>query len=97
MTSLQTQIEVVENEIRHLLEGKGELTKKEELLIKSLEAKAAGLRDLRLAEAKRGGAAGNSNHIVMSVYACPLFCICLSSPDLFDLLYIFIYTYFFVN
>ena len=54
MTSLQTQIEDVESKIFLLLEGKGELSKKEELLIKSLEAKAAGLRDLRLAEAQRG-------------------------------------------
>ena len=54
MTSLQTQIEDVESKIFLLLEGKGELSKKEELLIKSLEAKAARLGDLRLAEAQRG-------------------------------------------
>ena len=64
MTSLQTQIEVVESEIRHLLDGKGELSRREELLITSLEAKAAGLRDLRLAEAQRGAV------LIVSYFLC---------------------------
>ena len=65
MSSLLDQINEAKGKIQCLLDGKGELTRKEELLVASLEKELASLRaevaadtqcarDLRLAEAQRG-------------------------------------------
>ena len=66
MSSLLDQINEAKGKIQCLLGGKGELTRKQELLVASLEKELASLRaevaadaqcarDLRLAEAQRGG------------------------------------------
>ena len=65
MSSLLYQINEAKGELRGLLNGKGELTERERLLVASLEnelaslraevaADAQSIRDLRLAEAQRG-------------------------------------------
>ena len=54
MSSLLDQINEAEGSLQSLLVGEGELTRKQELLVQSLQAKLASLRDLRLAEAQRG-------------------------------------------
>ena len=65
MPSLPDQINEAKGELRGLLNGKGELTERERLLVASLENELASLRaevaadakstrDLRLAEAQRG-------------------------------------------
>ena len=61
MKSLLDQINEAEGSLQSLLNGEGELTERERLLVASLENKLASLRaeaqsvrDLRLAEAQRG-------------------------------------------
>ena len=65
MSSQLDQINEAKGKIQCLLNGKGELTRKEELLVESLRdelaslraevaAEAQSVRDLRLAEAQRG-------------------------------------------
>ena len=54
MPSLPDQINEAKGELRRLLNGKGELTRKEELLVASLENELARLGSLQLVEAQRG-------------------------------------------
>ena len=54
MSSLLDQINEAKGKIQCLLNGKGELTRKEELLVASLENELASLRSLQLVEAQRG-------------------------------------------
>ena len=54
MSDLLDQINEAEGELRRLLNGKGELTRIEELLVASLENKLPRLGSLQLVEAQRG-------------------------------------------
>ena len=54
MSSLLDQINEAEGKIQSLSDGNGELTRKEELLVASLENDLTRLRSLQLVEAQRG-------------------------------------------
>ena len=54
MSDLLDQIKDAEGRLQSLLNGEGELTERERLLVASLENKLASLRSLRLVEAQRG-------------------------------------------
>ena len=54
MSSLLDQINEAKGELRRLLNGDGELTERERLLVESLERELASLRSLQLVEAQRG-------------------------------------------
>ena len=54
MSSLLDEITEAEGELRRLLVGEGELTRKQELLVQSLQAKLARLGSLQLVEVQRG-------------------------------------------
>ena len=54
MPALLHQINEAEGSLQSLLNGEGELTERERLLVASLENKLASLRSLQLVEAQRG-------------------------------------------
>ena len=54
MPDLLDQINEAEGRLQSLLNGEGELTERERLLVASLENKLASLRSLQLVEAQRG-------------------------------------------
>ena len=54
MSDLLDQINEADGKLQCLLDRRGALTQKEELLVHSLEAKLASLRSLQLVEAQRG-------------------------------------------
>ena len=54
MSDLLDQIKEAKGELRRLLNGEGELTERERLLVESLERELASLRSLQLVEAQRG-------------------------------------------
>ena len=54
MSYLLDQINGAKGELRRLLDGKGELTQKADLLVASLRDELASLRSLQLVEAQRG-------------------------------------------
>ena len=54
MSSLLEKINEADVSLQSLLVGEGELSRKQELLVESLQAKLAYLRSLKLVEAQRG-------------------------------------------